>query len=530
MNKKINVLIALSLVSSVVLAESPSSSDHEASGRTTLENIQPNFTSVTPELISAVRSDFNHTRENGYAGCFQFALFGSKSTDKEDLAEYFFPDALSSLLVVETIAVEGETGFNNGKQNLLAQNFNIFTVNKDFKSTIEIAPQQSNVGLGLYWRQSFWRNHDRGRGFWLSLSTPISHVKNNMNLREQIEKDSEADTALNPNAVNSMVAAFNQPSWKYGKITQHSMSKTGLADIEFKLGYEWLQHEPAHTETYVGLIIPTGNKQNGEYVFQPIVGRGGYPGVMFGSSLGLEIWGNEAGDKKIRFELANHSEYLFNRTQRRSFDLKNKPWSRYIDVYANEEQAVEAVTSPFGTTLATPGINVLTQKVKVTPGLAHNVNSAFVFSCKTFEGEVGYNFYAKRAETIKLADGWVEGPALKHSIGRGNTNPIRDITGNPYLEQNVNTTPLGTPPASIPLIPVAVDDYATSIIKVTDLNLLSAATPALLASTIYATVGYRSNDREYPILASFGGSYLFSKNNKAVLRRWTLWGKVGLAF
>jgi hypothetical protein len=159
------------------------------------------------------------------------------------------------------------------------------------------------------------------------------------------------------------------------------MKKTGLADIEFKIGYEWLQHEPAHMETYLGLIIPTSNKQNGQYVFEPIIGRGRHAGVMFGSSLGLDIWENAAGDKMIRFELANHSEYLFDRHQIRSFDLKNKPWSRYIDLYANEEQAQEAaaLTNPaFGITLATPGINVLTQQVKVTPGLVHDINSAFI--------------------------------------------------------------------------------------------------------------------------------------------------------
>src|SRR5205814_7945427 len=124
------------------------------------------------------------------------------------------------------------------------------------------------------------------------------------------------------------------------------------------------------------------------------------------------------------------------RTQRRSFDLKNKPWSRYISVYANEEQAQEAADS-LDTTLATPGINVFTKSLKITPGLAHNINTAFVFTCRTFEGEIGYNFYAKRSEHAKLACCWVEGPAIKHFNGLGETNPIRDITGNPYLEQIV---------------------------------------------------------------------------------------------
>src|SRR5690606_21046646 len=124
------------------------------------------------------------------------------------------------------------------------------------------------------------------------------------------------------------------------------------------------------------------------------------------------------------------------RKQIRSFDLKNKPWSRYIDMYINQEQAQLALTDA-DAILATPGINILTQHVKVTPGLVHDINSAFVFSVRKFEGEVGYNFFAKRAECVKLACPWIEGPSLKHSNGNGQTNPIRNIQGNPFLEQVV---------------------------------------------------------------------------------------------
>jgi len=528
MKKKLLTLLSISTLSTLILADCSSSStnscNHEATGKTTLANTQPHFTSVTPELVSTLRSDFNHAREDGKSGAVQFVLFGSRSTNKNDLARYFFPDAKTELTVVETGPVTGGIGFNNGEQDLLAQNFNIFTVNGDFKSVISIAPQQSVVGLGLYYRQSFWKMHDRGRGFWLSASAPITHMKNNMNLSEVVETDSAADPTQDPAAVNSMIAAFNQPEWNFGKITTCSMKKTGLADIELKLGYEWLQHEPAHMETYIGFIIPTSNKQNGEYVFEPIIGRGKHAGVMFGSSLGLGIWENGEGDKSIRFELANHTEFLFDRKQIRSFDLKNKPWSRYIDMYINQEQAQLALTDA-DAILATPGINILTQHVKVTPGLVHDINSAFVFSVRKFEGEVGYNFFAKRAECVKLACPWIEGPSLKHSNGNGQTNPIRNIQGNPFLEQVVLNND-----SSLPLIPIEFTNYATYTIKETDLDLQSATTPCLLSNTLYGTLGYRCDEREYPILGSVGGSYTFSKNNDAVLRRWTLWGKVGLAF
>jgi hypothetical protein len=528
-------LSCIALLSGTVLGKCSSkkhkSCDFEATGKTTLTNMQPPFTSVTPELVSAQRSDFNQARENGWGGALQFAAFGGRSADKDDLARYFFPDAKTTLTVVETGPADDQVGFNNGEQDLLAQNFNIFTTGRNYKGTIEMGPQQSIFGLGIYWRQSFWKLHKRGRGFWFSVSSPITHMKNVTNLTESVETDSAADTTQSPNAVNNMIAALNQESWNFGKISTCAMKKTGLADIELKIGYEWLQHQPAHMETYVGIIIPTSNRQKGIYLFEPVIGRSGHAGVMFGSSLGLDIWENESADKMIRFELANHSEYQFDREQVRSFDLAHKPWSRYLPLYANAEQAQEAADLfaagelEAGANLATPGINILTQKVKVTPGLVHNVNSAFVFSVRRFEAEVGYNFFARRAECVKLACPWQEGPAIKYFEGAGQTNPIRTISGNPYYEQLVSNAS-----NTLPLLPKSVADYNLSIIKETDLDLQSATTPCTLSNKLYGTLGYRNNDREYPIFASVGGSYAFSKNNNAASRGWLIWGKMGLAF
>lgn len=513
------------------------SSRLEATGKTTLA-IHPLFVSQQPEMVSSFRSDRNQTRENGHGGAFQAVLFGSRTTNGDDLARYFFFDGQESLKVAEVGPVAGQAGF--GKQNLLAQDFNIFTVNQDFESVITMSPQQSVIGLGLHERHSFWKNHESARGFWLSVSTSIQHVKNDMNFCEFVANDGGgANEAANDVVVANMTEAFAQPAWKYGKICANSsMKKTGLADIEFKLGYEWLQHEPAHMESYLGIIIPTGNRNEAEYIFEPIVGRGKYFGVMFGSSLGLEIWTSADGDKNIRYELSNHTEVLFHRDQKRSFDLKYRPWSRYLPVYATQEQAAEAATL-FGTNplhaqnMSTPGINVFTQEVQVTPGLTHDINTAFVFTCRRFQAEVGYNFLAKRAEKVELDCAWKPVVALKHFLGRGQTNPIRTINGNAFYEQIVSSINL---PATLPptpglqLIPVTLANFETAVIQATDLDLNSAATPAILTNTLYGTLGFHLYEREYPLFGNVGGSYTFSKNNDAVPRRWIIWAKMGVSF
>jgi hypothetical protein len=486
--------------------------------------IRPPFQSVSPEMVSAFRNDRLHAAEDGKGGAMQFVLFGGKSTKEDRLTRYFMPNGKTSLLVKEQFGVLGA----NNNPDLLAQNFNIFTNDNNFESRICFEPRYSFVGLGFQWRQSFWQNEEKGRGGFFSVSTPLTRTKTAVNLKEKIINDGGGvDEEASPDAVANMTEAFKQSDWKFGKICKGSMSKTRLADIEVKLGYEWLQHEPCHLESYIGILIPTGNKPNGEFLFEPVVGWGKHVGIMFGSAFGIQVWSDEEKERNLRFEFASHSQYLFRRKQTRSFDLKNKPWSRYQEVYANEEQAQEAAAlpedNPQRVTLSTPGINVFTQCVKVTPGFTFDMNSALVYTCKGFQGEVGYNFFTRRAECVQLACPWKEGPAFKDATGAGQTRPIRDITGNPLLEESTLDTADG-------MLPVPVGRYEDSLIKEEDLDLQSAATPCLLSYTLYGALGYRWDERKRPPFASLGASYLFSNSNNAVVDRWTVWGKAGFSF
>ncbi len=547
MKRSLSIILILSAASSVTLARKSctDSCDLEAISQTFL-SIHPHFQSNSPEMVSTFRDDRVHIREDGKQGAVQFVVFGGKTTNEDDLARYFFPFGKTSLIV--TSDFEDTEDFD-----IFGTHFNLFTQDK-FRSKITIEPEQSVIGVGFHYRQSFKRNEEKNRGFFFSVSTPLIRVKNDLNFEEKILLDGgEADDDLDENPVANMKEAFNQKEWKFGKITTKSMTKTRLADIEVKLGYEWLQHDPYRVESYFGIIIPTGNRNEGEFVFEPIVGYGKHAGVMFGSALGIQIWDDEENDKHLRVEYNTHSQYLFEKTQTRSFDLKNKPWSRYMEVYANEDQAREALIlaqtdADKASTLATPGINVFTQKVDVTPGFSSNFNTALVYRSKGFDGEIGYNFFVRRSECVKLACPWKEGPALKHLEGAGQTNPIRDITGNKFLEQQVvdNGVELtqsgvilpdenGDPPtiieASQILIPVVVDFYEQSIIKEEDLDLQSAATPCMLTHTVYGALGYRWDNREYPLFLTYGGSYTFSRNNNnAVPKRWTIWGKFGFSF
>lgn len=510
---------------------------------------RPLFQSNMPEMVSGFRDGLFHAKGDEGRGSFQLVLFGSKSRNNDNLQRYFTPFGLSSLVVDEAKSnSEAGPGFGGPyvpERNLYAQFFNLITTQETYRSTIAFNASQSQVGLGMHYRKELWRCPETDRAFFFSASSPLTSVRNNFNIEEKILSDGggvyrgPGADAIQP--VGTMTQAFAQKAWKYGKIATVvsgkgckacTMHKTGLADIELKLGAEWLASHRYHAESYMGVLVPTGNKNNGKYIFQPIVGAGGHVGLMWGTYLGAVIWENDCGDRTVRYEGAFHAEYLFSNHQTRSLDLKNRPFSRYIQLYENKEQAEQAAAlfaagddaSVFqARNLATPGINILTRRVKVTPGYFFNMNSALVLSCREQSGwqeEFGYNLFFRRADCVSLACPWKMGPAIKHDEGTGRTLPIRIMPGF-FLNED---------PAGAFGIQEALDNYDYNRIKESDLDLTSAAQPSIMTYTLYGYLGYQWFDRECPVSAGAGGSVEFCKGNPAGLERWVLWAKMGITF
>lgn len=518
------LLIGMSLPISAVTNES---SDTDISGRSYLA-IQPHFHSSSPELVSGFRGDRSMARQDGWHGAMQFVLFGSRSTHHDNLARYFLPFGKTSLIAAEDF--KAFKGLTFSDTDILVGNFNIVTTGGNtppgFKSRISIQPKQTVIGFGIHYKQSIWQNEEKGRGLWIDVTLPITHVKNELNLEEVIlntDNDNtpatDIKTGVGDGPVGNMIDAFKQKGFLYGKINDcaDEMKRTGVADMELKLGYEWLQNEPCHLESYIGLIVPTGNAPKGEYVFEAIVGSGKHVGLSFGSNFGTQIWCNESKERCLRIEHASHSQYLFKKDHVRSFDLKNRPWSRYLSMYASEEDAAAAATAQNQYSF-TPGINIMTREVQVTPGFSHNMNSAIVYQSKGLAIEGGYNFFARRAEHVEFDCSFPTKAALKHTDGLGLTNPLRDISGTFQIENAIVTNASGS-------LPVALANYSQSVITTDDIDLASASTPCNIAHTIYANLGYNWDEREYPMGLHVGGSYTFSNSNNSVVDRWTLWSK-----
>lgn len=542
-------LLTLSIVSQAQLSCDTDCSRSCDTTSKTYFSVRPQFQVGSPEFLSLSRKH-RMKKDCTWGGTFQATLFGGQSTNKKGLGTYFMPFGSPSVDIDGTIA-EGSTA-------LLPQHFNIFSVkmsnelslydnfddillNEPYKSTISLHPRQSVIGLGLSWEQCFaWRDHK----FFVALSGPVVNVENHMGLCEKVLSNNVKDiTPLEDTNLEhpqtSMVAALNQSDWCFGKIACKERDRTEFAFIQARLGYVVKSKKHCSLESFVGLTIPTARKPHAQYIFDPVVGNGGHFGLLWGSSAWMKLY--KWHGKNVIATCDVVSQYLFSNTQKRSFDLKYKPWSRYMELYKNKAQALQAEslrhngTEGEGFFLASSGINTLTYCVRVEPGFNFTSNVALLLEpChadRGFNAEVGYNFYARQAECIKLRNKCGFDAAVKNVVGRGIVDTVRDMTGEELHAESVffnDETKMQWPGnGNNPLATLPIFDKRK--LKTSDLDLTSAAHPCTISHTFYGSIGYMCNKWCLPINCSIGGSYEFTDRNTA-LERWLVWGKIGFSY
>jgi len=208
------------------------------------------------------------------------------------------------------------------------------------------------------------KEDDWDYGWWFEISSPLVRVKNDLRFDEKVIEDG-GGAALAVTGfpddfefLGTMREAFQQKAWKFGKIAMcgSDQTKWGLADIELKIGTQWVNTDKCSLETYMGVLVPTGTKPKAKFLFEPIIGHNNHWGIMHGGSAQFEVWAKEEDGKKLEFMLDAHGKYLFSSCEKRSFDVKCKPWSRYMEVYKDKAQATEAGAANL-VLMSSPGIS-----------------------------------------------------------------------------------------------------------------------------------------------------------------------------
>ncbi|MCF7900014.1 hypothetical protein K9K77_00760 [Candidatus Babeliales bacterium] len=443
--------------------------------------------------------DFWHNKEVplGNQKKLSVSVFGGASNDSKGLNKYFGPFDKDSFIVKNNTGGSVDVF---GNQDILGNNFNLETATATFHSVITFKPQWSVVGA------EFNLFFQRCTKYWASVSIPVHYIKTNMNIDEKIETPdggalAGASTLTFTNsttAVGSMKDALKQSALLYGKI-DGKKSKVRAAEVRVTVGKNWKRTTDFYVQPYVGASLPTGNKAESQYLFEPIVGNGGHFALFSGAHFGTKV--RETDESIIFLSGQWNTEYRFSNTQVRSIDPGGKPWGRYLAMYAT--------TADMTVTTATFGINLTTKKVSVSPHFTHNHEWQLHIIRNAFDINLGYRARIQSAETIALKEAWTN-PAISDLEGTNSTSPSRGINS----EQEVFTGAGGT---------------TFSPIREHELNLDSAAVPGNTAHTFFASISKAWEKEERVFSCNAGTSYTFGSSN-ATLHHWMLWSSLGINF
>ena len=448
-------------------------------------------TFFTPRSISLDDSTFelaltNYDRYHGDNDDswlnFYVKPFYQRSRKGCDLARYFLPNNQRCVTLSE-----------DGTGDLDSLFFNLISPAGTFyNSTVCLSPRRTTYGAVF----TFYANLDcLCDKLWLGINFAAMGAKHDLHV---CETGSVAPGTLS--GFTDACDAFNNPEWTAGRLACRSLKRSGVDDIQLKLGYDYCSNEDSHGTIYLVTSIPTGKRPRSCYLFEPIVGsKHGSLGLGFNGDYTFNVCDDHnltlMGDIKYR--------YVFRATERRSFDLINGDWSRYLPLVSSATPV-----------LLTPGINAFTLNAEVTPRSTINLWTAVHYDYCNWNFELGYNFWWRQAEKVCIKC------PLASDIG------ILDLAG--ICSGTATSANAATIAQSI-INNIALSDGTFTDLTTSLLNQNSAAHPRALSNKIYASIGYNTECYCHPILLGINGSYEFG-HRCAALSQGAVWGTVGISY
>jgi hypothetical protein len=447
-------------------------------------------------MQQAMWHDYIYNRKGQVSGSLQAYSFYQHSVDLDccdesnKFAGYFLPDCMQTLLVAGDSA-----GFNNTR-DVRSEWLDI--PNPAFSGNLSIMPEQKQYGVVLEYHQDLHRflSPSLFDTFWFSVTVPFVATKNNLHLRQT----NVMNPGTTPGFPANIVEAFDQPNWRYDKICGEQ-KKSGLSEVKLKFGAVLLAHNGFEVDFYEALSIPLHGKANPAFLFSPFIGNNRHWTIGSGVNFQFPISSKDASFPLLFFLNAEH-QFLIRNSQLRTFDLRDKPWSRFLLLNAAD-----------GSTTNVPGVNVLTRRVTVRPDSFVDLSTGLRVTRGGFEGEIGYDLWAHRGERIKLHRTICKKcneEVVVSDFGIAGSGQGKSASGS-----NIKT--------------LAPDDASFVVLHDWDLDLSSGAAGSALINRFHASLGFGSKGEDFEGFLNVGFFYDHPQNNGA-LKQWGGWAKVGASF
>ena len=441
-----------------------------------------------------------HTRQ---LSGFQIIPFVNRSIKMEKTARYFLPNGKN------TVHISGDSVIDKlCTRDIRAEWIGLPS---NFSGAFTIEPDQQQSGCSFFYHQHLFPFFENTflENWYVTVHVPFQAVRNDLNF---VEFD-VTNPGTNP---RDIIEAFNQQDWHFGKLSPESKSRHSLGDAIVTVGSAIL-HEYFQLSYDTILSLPLGSKQDPEFLFDPVVGTNKHFGL--GASLGFQFLLNDCPERfAFCFFLDLQSVLLFKNEQRRTFDLINKPWSRFLPMNKN---------CPGDENQNIPGVNLLTYKVEVRPYNIVDFSTGWRIKNGPFELEIGYNIWGHGDEKVELENfipnsfgiagtqpqATASTSTIGQQISRLDQLPI-DTNGNPIIVQND--------------VDVNGQDVFVPITKY-DIDLRSGRSASAINHKVHMSFGVIKQGRCIDGIIGTGWFVDLPQKNSS-LRTWGAWLKLGAVF
>ncbi|HXW86589.1 MAG TPA: hypothetical protein VEK38_04575 [Candidatus Bathyarchaeia archaeon] len=434
-----------------------------------------------------------YTKSRPAKAAVQIVPFMQRSLPLEKTTRYFLINGQDALLVA------GDAEYRDlPTRNVRAEYLNLPST---FRGVLSVNPLQRQTGFYVQYNQDlskwcgdtfFFKN------WYLNIRMPVLAVDNDWNL-------TQTDIA-NPGATTTqpqdILQAFSQPAWVYSRY-EGLATKVNVGEIKVALGTVFRADEFTHLGAFSSLVIPTGNKQDGKFIFEPYVGNNRHVGLA--GAVHMQFLINEDPNVvAICFFVDLEGTFLVRNKQERTFDLRGKEWSRFLLFNFEDGPPNQNI----------PGVNLLTRRALVrTYGIA-DFSTGWRFVGKNIQGEICYNLWGHDQERIEIRD------PIRRPFGIAAVQPLTDPIAATASTATISTIPVTDMANGQPtFIPVTLFDFDER----------SAAASSALSHKAQASVGIVYGKERIDAFAGLGAFIDIPQKNGS-LRNWGIWGKIGASF
>ncbi len=441
MNRTICKYLSLSLILSILNIHAQESNNHAVAPKFT---IRSQGTNALRRLVGNV-GKMNLEEECGY-GIFSIMPEYTRSFRSNKIAECLFGDALCG---DDALLIQGSQVVDRNERALLADYFYLPT---DFASIVTIKPLVQNFLVDFNFYMGFDTACMNNMYFWLQ--APITWTKWSLGYEERVidpGTNAYPEGYFTPNAIprDQLLRNFSQfaqgaapqggvivqdvvdtddvttqfitvlQGLDCARICPGSDSNTRISEIRFGLGWNFLMCDNYHIGAGIEVSAPTGNKVRSDSLFAVQNGNDHH------WELGAEITAHysfchsEDEESFNGFYLDANITHMFKNSQRRCFDVCDKPLSRYMLVERLGSPVIDGLvgstldqaTVPLADTTApsaqfqgvfAPLANITSLDVDVKVGVNADIVFWFNRTCGNWSWDLGYNFWGRSCEKISI--------------------------------------------------------------------------------------------------------------------------------